>query len=370
MTAYFEGTNAELIRKAIVTGLISHENVSLVGMPGCGKTDIAVAIGRVILPSDQRHLWEITQSTEKEYLVGGIDYTKAAQGIFETNKTGTIHDLMIHYGILDEAARGGDPIFDEFIHGLLNPLIPRDEQAIFIATNNFVPKNERSEAMVDRIALWEHLPYERVCRAVIDSQLGNMNSQPQVRGFIPKWSDCEAVWQSSLGPKAIKCLGDFIDSIQDEAAQYTKMPFLVNNRRTRQWSRIFGRVGTFFSGSNDFSTLPKEVIDAARIAWPTHDDVEAACWKEIVNAMADPLQLVIDEKLALAYADFKSLWANVASSSQRAAAIPKLGERNNEWQEKILQDAAGDPRGDAAVEQLSGIYFSLCQGKSMDEVFG
>ena len=370
MTAYFEGTNAELIRKATIYGLIAHENVSLVGKAGGGKTDIPTAIAEMILPQDQWHMWQITQSTEKEYLIGGIDYTKAAQGIFETNKTGTIHDLMIRFGILDEAMRGGDPVLDELIHGLLNPLVRRDDQPVFVLTENFVAKGERNIPVLDRVGLWRHLPYEKVPRSAIDSQMDNLDERPKVRGFVPAWSDCEAVWKMKIGSNAKKVIGDFIENLQDEALQYDKMPFLVNFRRTRQWTRIFGRVGMMMTGTCDFSILPKDVIDVAKIAWPTNDDEEAKCWEEVVNAMADPLQLVIDEKLALAYADFKALWANVASAGQRAAAIPKLGDKNSEWQTKILADAAGDPSGDEAVDKLSGIYFSLCQGKSVDEVFG
>lgn len=358
---------ADLYTASIVSGLHS----LAVSPPGWGKTDISTSLLRSIYgpEGDKWVMVRVKLATVPQTIAGVPDYDLMLQkSQYQLNRTGTVYDPRFRAIVGDELGRGNAALNDEWVEVLdrkdiLNP-------PPVLGTSNFMPKDERAKALLDRIALWLWVSPNGISpKAVAAAQLASTNGAMTVPGRIPTENEIDFVWNATPGPQAIDAVSNYIDSL---AASLKQSGYSFHPRRIWQWQRLLFRMSCWLTNSHDFATVPEEAKAYLRFAWPTQTEEEFTRWVTTLQAVIDPLTAALEQVMS-DVANQLQKFADL-SDAERIAKIAETGiilaNANMTLNGlKIQPDIAAIPdavtRIDKAVVQITEWYAKASQGKKV-----
>ena len=353
---------ADLYKASLVTGLHS----LAVSPPGWGKTDISSSlVSEVYGPEGVAWLMvRIKLATVPQAIAGVPNYDiMLQQSRYELSKVGTVYDRKFKAIIADELGRGNAALNDEWVErldmkGCINP-------APVLATSNFMPKDERARALLDRIALWLWVDPEQLdVKQVAASQMAATNSTMTVPGRIPTAEEIDAVQAAIPGPKATEAVASYIESV---AGELKKAGYSFHPRRIWQWQRVLFRMSCWLTGDPDFADIPDDAKRYLRFAWPTQSQDEYNRWVTTLESVVDPLTAALEMIMAQVAATFDEFAGR--SADQRIATIADVGLAfaNSQTTLMRMKDGANDGRINEAIQQMTDWYGKACSGKRVRE---
>ena len=357
MAGFIGGYTHDLVR-VLVASVLAEQHVIVLGAPGWGKTAICQGVARQITgessPGNQWVFSRLDPSTPPEVLKGVYDPAGILQGNLRRVLDGTPYAPGVLIAILDEIFRANDAVFDVCLDVLDRQNVCPGQTPVVWGTANFTAQGERIQALLDRFGLWLWLPTEvldagAIARAHLESGLDEVRLSLPVP--VPSAQEVKEVRTAQPGPNATKAVSDFVAFISQEAQAQGLRP---NPRRIVQWTKILFRLGTFFSGSADFSTLPQEAIRAIRWAWPAPTPEEGATWAQIAAVAVDPIQAQIDAVLDQVQETIRRF--ATAGVAEQAQLIAEAGRAIALAQQNLIQNLGldfNDPRLQEAIGTMN-----------------
>lgn len=361
---YFEGSYVNHMRDAVVASLLSGEHACLIGGPGFGKTDVAMSIARDVLPSNSKMI-RITSGMKESAINGAPNIAKLInESQLVAEVTGTAYDPSVKMVIVDEFGRASSMIYTSLMY-----LTDRKSETVpVIATSNFMPNDKAAEALLDRLGLWcwvnPTLTADEARKISVAKSKGK-NRQMSVRGKLPTQQEIEAAYAAQPGDKAIEVIADIVFQLSVDAIAEG---YTINPRRVSQWENVLFRVSFWLTGGNaDFDKVPAEAVQMLRFCFPLRTQEEAEKWGRVVAAMADPVQVIIDDVLSRAAGALNAEADKISAmgAQARMSAIPAVGAVLAGFQTELAQAGAVDPRIQAAMVQLSQWYATTVRGEKI-----
>jgi len=136
----------------------------------------------------------------------------------------------------------------------------------------------------------------------------------------------------------------------------------MNPRLTDNWQKILFYNSVLATGTNDFSDIPPEVKAIMAYAWPSTDEGEAATWRRIVNQMKDRVGATLEAILANIAVEYRRI-AKITDSVERMTELTKVAKVLSNAQKEIKEVADGDPREEAALQQIMEFATSAMKGE-------
>lgn len=351
--AYFVGQYVDEMAKLTTVSLLAGTHAIAISGPGTGKTAIFESVARDVAHTD----WCMVRcdpSTPPEKIKGAIDVQRYLQsGEFAEKVDGTPFDPTVKVVILDEMTRASD-----VVHNLNIQTLDRGrgndayKYPVVWGTANFVKTSAQIEALLDRIALWFHIPDEEIDNLeFVKAQVaGRKNGGLHVRYPLPCWNTIQEVRGMDYGMNAVKAVAAFMDLVIGELGAKN---IRVNRRRREQWQRILLAASAYETGSGDFSHLSPLALEVFKYAWSAPKPEDQIAFQSIIAECSNPVQHAIDQALAEAVVKLNELNA-IQDKSERLKQIGKLGEFIGETQTRL--QASG-----ADLETLSMIQIKLAE---------
>lgn len=362
----FQGDYVLDIKAAVIGAFMATEHVVMIGPRGCGKTDMSLeAVERI---TDSHHLFIPLEASSAPEVISGMPSPAAALATpprFEIDHTNTPFDPNVRGYVLDEIGRANDPVWDACLHALERKDIPRDLMPVCIATTNFMPTSERTDAMRDRFALWVHVnpgPIDVI--STVAAMMSGIKQRLTVGNSLPTWADVQAARNAQPGPNAVQAVGNLIEVLYAEAAN---AGFVPNYRHIGQWQRLLFRVSYHYNGNDaDFTTVHPEARKLLKWAYPTLTPDEAQKWAQVAAAGADPIAAAIDQIQMDTYRIFKQ----ITPGTPGGTVALKLGKPLQDAEESLrkLDPNGDDPRVQEALDAITDKYAILVRGHNPFEV--
>ena len=358
--AYFAGKYVDAMREFFAVSLTTGNNSVVIGAPGWGKTDIAVAMLDEIMPNDH-YVLRIQPATSREEVQGSKDMEKLLKESVIVDKVdGTAYDPKWRAIVLDEVGRA-----NRIIVGNLMFLLDRKDVRVpapILATSNFMPTNPEAEAMLDRFGLWHWVkPSLSDFASVAKAQMqkmgngGGANGGMKVPGRIPTLAELDFCHNAKPGPNAIKAISDVVEMVGNKA---TECGVQVTPRRITQWTHLLYRYGAYITGTEDFSSVPGEVVQALRFANISKTEQAYADWSMLIGSMVDPIAANIEAIMTDAVDAFqKFVSAGTSGLTDAATALMQAQAK--------LKAMGNDPRLLEAQNQLTAWFSAASRGEAV-----
>ncbi len=359
----FAGQYTEEVKKVLTASILSGQNAALISQPGMGKTEMMIEVAHRIAGEDATLIIKMTPSTPPEVIEGPYDPKAYLDGRYERITHNTPYDPNKRVICLDELWRANDLSFDAGIHALDQKGIDFINKPVAWATSNFVVKAERFDALRDRFALFFYIRAQVAIRSVLEAHADNIKGLDGWASDLPSLSDCQDVRRMQPGPKAQEAIAAQIEVLAQEA---TQEGFVVNNRRLVQWFDLLFYTGAYYTGSNDFSTIPDKSLSLLQYAYPAVDESQAKKWAGVALACMDTIGSRIDAIKSQAYEKFQALTSE-KDPSRKTSLILEMGNLLQVVQKELVEIAGDDPRAKEAASQMSVWFGKACAGKSLDE---
>lgn len=352
----YVGQYVDDLGAAFIGGLVANVHTMSISPPGWGKTAISMQIAEGIAP-DNSNMIPISPSTPPSAISGPFDNEiLIKESRFVRVVDGTPFDPEMSIVILDEALRGSDWVFDEVLHAT-DPT--KQKSCVVWGTSNFVPSQERAQAMLDRFALWVWIRPEAFdVGDMVRSQMLS-NGTPALPFTLPTLKDIRDVRAATPGANATNAVAEFIESLCAEAA---KESYLVHPRQIAHWRKILYFNGVYHTGEADFHQLPEQAMKLMQWAWGSTSYEEAANWATLVKSIADKKGAAIGAILADAVGEFKRV-AAIESLAERTKEAAKLGRLLSDAQSDINAIAPNDPRGQEAIARINKWFEMAVNGQ-------
>lgn len=353
----YVGQYVEDLMDAFIGGLIANVHTMSISPPGWGKTQITMDMATGIAP-DNSNMIPISPSTPPSAISGPFDNEK----LINDSKLvrvldGTPFDPNMRIVILDEALRGSDWVFDEVLHATDHT---KQKSCVVWGTSNFIPTQERAQAMLDRFAIWLWLKPETFDVADMVRAQMMSNGSPALPRAVPSLKDIEQVRLAQPGIKATTAVADFIETLAAEAG---KEGYRIHPRQIAHWRKILYFNGVYHTGEADFDKLPDQATRLMQFAWGATSYEESANWATLVKSIADKVGAAIEAILANAVEEFERV-AAIPTVAERTKELSGLGRLLADSQSDINAIAAGDPRAVKAIEQVNQWFKMAVDGKS------
>ncbi len=358
----FSGSYIDEAKAVFVASLLAGENAIALGAPGYGKTAVSRSLASQ-LTDDFYTFTRVDPSTPPDVVKGAYNPAEMLNGNMVRVTDGTPYDPTTGVAIIDEIGRANEIMFD----ALLDVCDRKDTDIAppVWATSNFMPSNERVQALIDRFSLWVWLqPSNLDIGGIVSAQLnGTNNCGPQVDvSDLPSWNEVEKIRMSQPGPKAIKAITNLIEDLSREAAAQGYKP---HPRRITQWSRILFFNSVWVTGTNDFDTIPDQVTKLLKYAWPCITANEQAQWAEVAASVVDAVGAAIESAMAQVFSKMKQVAA--MDQATRTGEVGNLGVLMQSTM-TTLEQLAGkdDPRISEAGTQMNTWLADVIQGKDIN----
>lgn len=342
-----------------IASAVSGQHSVKIGPPGWGKTAIDRELAKVITSGKPWSFTRFDPSTPVEQLQGAYDPAALLNGELKRVTDDTPYQDGNTVALLDEVFRPSEPMFDAMLDTLDRKDVENGAAAVCWGTANFVAVGERTEALIDRFALWSYDdPVELDSDAIIDAHLQSfgMPSLPDADD-IPNWDDIEAVRKMEPTEQSRTAIKRFVAELVEEAAMEGRRP---HPRRLAQWAMILFRVSALYHGSNDFDQLHEKAKNAMQWAYPATTAEEAASWRQIVLSISDRVGAALEAILADAVTQFKEV-AAINSAVDRNSKLADLGVFLASAQESI-QNLPDDPRCQESIELITAWFGKAAKG--------
>lgn len=370
----FVGPYVRDLSSVLLASALSGQNAYLIGAPGWGKTALSLSVaaalvgeewmepepGKLITDQHAGVFVEISPASPPDVLTGPFNPAELLAGRMVYQTYGTPYHGPVKIAILDELGRGNDATFDKCLHvtnrqGQHRPPV--------WATSNFMPQNERVQALIDRFLLWYWIHPERLdVPAMTAAQLGGNGGPAIDRAGLPTWAEVEEIRAADAGINAINVIGELLRELSEAAAAEGRQ---AHPRRITQWSWLLFRVGLWKSGSADFSSIPDDAAGLLQYAWPATTAAEAASWKEIVASVVDVLGAAIEAAMAEVQVKLRELSGlGPRDRNERLSEFTMFIQRTAEDLERLA--GPNNAKVEGAITQMQTWLSQALQGKPIE----
>ncbi|MGW8177825.1 MAG: AAA family ATPase [bacterium] len=342
--------NVEAVLTAI---LLSKTNGMLVSEPGWGKTKMAYFAAKQICSGENEVPFiPLSPSAPPEVIEGPVDVTALKEGRFERNKSGTPYDPNAKIVILDELFRSNEVVFDLLLHATND--VTRTDAPVFLGTSNWIVKSQRTEALVDRFAVWYY--FEPLSISPVDVlEAGDVRTWTFDVPDFKTIEDVRAVPMTDDNRKAvIDAIDLLIDTIGNEG-------FKVNPRRVEAWGNLLFRSAVHSTGGNGFSSLPDEAFRVLKYAYPATDADTYRQWQTVAGCMTDAAGVALEEVMAIVMKKIKDV-QDANGTHQKTVMMSELGQVLAESLDE-LEKFKGDPRVADAEKKFRRWFKQAAAGK-------
>jgi len=364
---HFVGAYAEEMKQVCIAGFLAGVHVVMVGGPGLGKTRMARAVTKAAF-GDNYVMTRFNPTTPTEKMTGYLDVPAfTTKSEWNMIVAGTPYQKSIGAYIADEFGRPSDAVYDILMDVMDRLDIPLQDVPSTICTANSLPDSARTEALLDRIGLYYHVPDVKLDPIAVGvNALAAMNSEMVVDG-VPDAAVIYRVRHFNPGPNAVKCVSEAGRDIANTACEGLKGSDgkIVrafghpNPRRMTIWNWMLYRLSAFYQDAEDFNRVSPEAMDMIKYAWATKTPEEARDWAELVGAsLLDPVTAAIETAMKYAYAKMKQLAASI--TDRRLASI-ELGKVLNQEVPNILALVGGDDKDERYLEAHNALLRSLSE---------
>lgn len=317
---YFVGDYIAKFAELAVVSLLTGQHVSIQTPPGYGKTDVLDTIAKHITPNNYARI-DLLPSSNPAVFNGVDDPVELINnGRFIKKLEGTPYDPNMLIVIADELFRANDPTFDAALHAL-DP--KKQDHCVVWATNNFVAKGERVEALLDRIGLWYWVKPDDLNTAEILHAMMSKSSL-EIPHWLPTWEQVQVIRDAVPGQDAINAVTAAIEEIVAEA----KLEGFANIGHPRSLSQMWKMLyyaSVLITGDDNFNRIPEKARQLLRYVYPAKSYEEARNWETFISFMTDKLEAEISRILADNVNEFKKV-AAMKDPADRAQAAVKLGQ--------------------------------------------
>lgn len=371
MSGNFVGEYVRDMLLVLTASAASGGHVVIVAPPGMGKTAVERLAAKKIYGYLSK-FFRFDPSTQPEIVKGAYDpKILTSTGDFVIKTDGTAYDPTFKNFIFDEVSRPMDAIFDICIDVLDRQDVDPNDAPVVWATANFLPQNERTDAMRDRFwytQWWERQPLDP--KAVAAAQMAAIGSGMEIGNGLPTLADIDAVRKAVPGPQAVEAVCDLIAVLCDEAAKYSEndgYAFEPNPRRIAQWSKHLFAMTVLRTGDPNFTACHPDAIACLRWMWPVKDEKEAAAWAEVCSALVDPMQTAIDNLFQTAHQKMRDVQGTKTEKAQKLGIVLNDGKQSlyELARGRGLLDSTGqptDPRINDAITQLTIAMSDILSG--------
>lgn len=343
MTSNFVGKEVSEVRDLLVTSAVSGVHCLLLGAPGCGKTAMSIAAAEQMVGRDKMCIVRFNPTTSNDKIEGPVDIASLMVDppVVRRVRIGTPYDQNTMIFVADEVSRPNENIFDVLLDTLDmiedtsgKAILPEDAPVTF-GTGNFLPKGERTEALLDRFGIYKWIGDGTDPKEVARAKMMSKGGKLSLPGSLPNAKEIYDVRSAVPGLKAIEAVVAAVDEIAQAAMQglvidtpqgQTRRSFgKPNNRRVTIWQQILLRRSILDKGTTDFDEVSKVAKAMCAYAWVSRTPAEAADWKMLVGSLTDPVGAAIDQLMVSAFERMNATVKAALASGKRQDAAQALG---------------------------------------------
>lgn len=385
MSSQFVGKYVKEMAEVHRASALSGVNCYVVGAePGTGKTDISLASAYSMFGQDHVLFLRIDPSTDPMVVKKRYDpQALITTGELKMIADGSPYDSRLIAWVIDEIARANDPMFDALLATLDMKSWPHQIKPVAFATGNWIPKSERTRAMIDRFGMYYVVPNEAIeVQKFVAATLGGMMDERKTVDFdYPSFDEIVETRKARPTPGVVELIGDFLADFREEIQQglrvtdangnvVVKRQFRApNRRRLEMWEVILFRVSYYLYQDDDFTDVHPDAYKMLAYSWRADTPEELNDWRDLVLATAsDPIQAALERLIKQAYNSMTQI-ANAGASAPPARIMQELMaevQKNLDDAKELIENAGRD---DAMVEQvqndLQGAIAKLLRGEAI-----
>lgn len=323
----------------ILTAMIAQEHPLLVGPPGTAKSLLLDSIMRWMKGANRFSIL-FNKFTTPEEVFGPISVTGLKADQYRRITTGKLPEANCAF--LDEIFKASSAILNTTLR-ILNERVFENGDGKFkkcplqlcVAASNEWPGEDGNGKELG--ALFDRFLFRKTVKPV-----SVVNGRKLLLRAAMELNTCEATFSGELSEAELEAAHKFANQIPftDEAKkglwtilqELNKEGIFPGDRRMYKSVKA-ARAYTFLCGEDEVTPAHLEILK--HVLWDDPQEQPEKCAK-VVMRVANPLQLIIDEKLAIA--------ADVVKSCNATDAVPKL-----QALQKELNGLNNDPRRDKAV---------------------
>lgn len=343
---------AELFELAILT----NQNAVAVTPPGYGKSELALALARAYATSDDAVSFiEINPTTKPDVIIGQIDLQAAIKDqVVRRDVAGTPYDKDVEVVVFDEVSRASGPLFDLMLH-VLNPVTGR--RLPCLATANFLPDDDRTEAMFDRFSYYYYMGHETVNTLdLLIAQGGEVvptygaETVSSVRAM--SWEDWPEV--SRLAAVSI------IDILEKEAVV---AGLSINPRRKVQWAKTLLAVSFAEYSTAEFGTIAPAAVRALRFSFPAKSLEDYLAWVAIARSVTNTMDTALEAVRIETFTIMKEIVEGTADS-KKSVRMLALGQKVAEAEETLRTMFGETPEVEACIAEIKEYMRQAVKGET------
>jgi hypothetical protein len=231
-------------------------------------------------------------------------------------------------------------------------------------------KNQRTNAVIDRVALWlwiqpQTLDVDGFVDQIAHRKRGTELQVPTNGRAFPTWEDVIRVRSYEPKQKTVDAIKSLLRTLSVEAKTES---FDINPRRVTHWYDILYRYTAWLVDAPDFDLVPAQAATILRYAYPALSMEDWRKWDQVARSVGDPLQAALDSATMQAHEAFKDVMRQNAKPSEMAL---KLGKALAQVQSTLttLEDTHGkDTRIGEANIAISNTYSEILNGNDPFEI--
>lgn len=348
----FAGRYVHDLRDTVLAAAASGVHAVLIGPPGCGKTAISKATMEAVYDPEEIVILRFNPTTPPSAVEGLDDPAGFMESppVWRKELKGTAYDPDAKAILADEMSRANEATQDAWLLAM-DRLEKNVEQPVIIGTVNFLPKSERSEALLDRFGLFLHVKSDATVMDVVDARLKGMASGLTIPGPVPTSEEIYEARHAEPTENSSNAVGTMIKKLMVAFEEVDTDEHIsasdINNRRSTLWTNILFHVSTLYHGTNDFTEVHVNATRALMNSWKADNPEQSAAFAEIVQSVADPVGAAVDAILQHAYEIMReAIGDGRISDSEKVDVANKLTRETNKKVDEIIAlcGDANDPR--------------------------
>ena len=351
----FIGEYSKELTELFELAILTNQNAVAVTPPGYGKSELALALARSYVDSDDAVSFiEINPTTKPDVIIGKIDLQAAIKDQeVRRDVTGTPYDPDVQIVVFDEVSRASGPLFDLMLH-ILNPVTGR--RLPCLATANFLPDDERTEAMFDRFSYYYYMGAETVNTLdLLIAQGGEVvptystETVEAVRAM--SWDDWPEV--SRLAAVSI------IDILEKEAVA---AGLSINPRRKVQWAKTLLSVSYAEYNTNEFATIAPAAVRALRFSVPAKSLEDYLAWVAVARSVTNTMDAALEAVKIETFTIMREI-VEGTTDSKKSVRMLALGQKVAEAEETLRTMFGEAPEVEACISEIKEYMRQAVKGE-------
>lgn len=353
----FIGDYSKELQELFELAILTNQNAVAVTPPGYGKSELALSLARAYA-IDKDHgvsFIEINPTTKPDKIEGKVDLQAAIKDQeIRRDVTGTPYDERTEIVVFDEVSRASAPLFDLMLH-ILNPV--KGRRLPCLATANFLPDDERTEAMLDRFSFYFFMAGEQVDTFdLLTAQSGEI---------VPTYSEeiVDAVrsmrWEDWPDASKKAAVG-IIDILEKEAVA---SGLQINPRRKVQWAKTLLAVTYAVNGLEpEFSKIAAAAVQALRFSFPARSLEEYLAWVVVSRSVTNKMETAIESVKIEVFQILKDI-VDGTDGQPKSVRMISLGTKVAEAEDTLREMFGETDEVEACIEEIKDYMRQAVRGE-------